>query len=155
MTRTRPGILIVAAILGVGVGFLVDQLLTASGRPTFTPAVTMPILLAVLGGFVVFLAWPIRRATRGASGSPVNPFRAVRVAALSKASSILGALFTGFAGGLALFVGTRPGDPSLGSLGTVIATAVCGALLVAAGLVAEYLCTIRKDDDDEQPGSIS
>ena len=31
-------------------------------------------------------------------------------------------------------------------------TAVCGALLVVAGLVAEHLCTIRKDDDDEQPG---
>ena len=27
-------------------------------------------------------------------------------------------------------------------------------LLVAAGLVAEYLCTIRKDDDDEQPGGV-
>ena len=26
------------------------------------------------------------------------------------------------------------------------------ALLVAAGLIAEHLCTIRKDDDDEQPG---
>ena len=37
-------------------------------------------------------------------------------------------------------------------MGTIIATAVCGALLVIAGLVAEYLCTIRKDDDDQQPG---
>lgn len=155
MTRTRPGILTVVAVLGVGVGFLVDQLLTASGRATFTPAVTMPILLAVLGAFVVVMALPIRRATRGSSAAPVNPFRAVRVAALAKASSILGALFTGFAGGLALFVGTRPGDPSLGSLSTVIATAVCGALLVAAGLVAEHLCTIRKDDDDEQPGDVA
>ena len=37
-------------------------------------------------------------------------------------------------------------------MGTIIATAVCGVLLVIAGLVAEFLCTIRKDDDDEQPG---
>jgi len=43
-------------------------------------------------------------------------------------------------------------SPSVGSLGAIIATAVCGALLIAAGLIAEHLCTIRKDDDDEQPG---
>lgn len=152
MKRTRPGILIVAAVLAVGAGFVTDQLLTASGRPTFTPAVTLPILLAVLGAFVVVLALPIRRATRGSTGAPVNPFRAVRVAALAKASSILGALFAGFGAGLALFLSTTPAPPSLGSMGTVIATIVCGVLLVAAGLVAEHLCTIRKDDDDEQPG---
>ena len=29
---------------------------------------------------------------------------------------------------------------------------VCGVLLMTAGLVAEHLCTIRKDDDDEHPG---
>jgi hypothetical protein len=34
----------------------------------------------------------------------------------------------------------------------VIAAIVGGLVLVAAGLVAEHLCTIRKDDDDEHPG---
>ncbi len=155
MKRTRPGILILAAVLGAGTGFLVDQVLTGAGRATFTPAVTLPVLLAVLGAAVVVLAVPIRRATRGAAGVRVNPFRAVRVAMLAKASSILGAVFAGFAGGLLLFVATRPVSPSLGSLSTVIATAVCGMLLVAAGLVAEHLCTIRKDDDDERPGGTS
>lgn len=152
MKRTRPGILVLAAAIGVAAGFLLDQLLTSAGRPTSTPIVTLPILLAVLAAVVVALALPIRRATRGVGTRPVNPFRAVRVAMLAKASSIVGAGFAGFAGGLALFVFTRPATPSLGSLGTVIATAASGLLLVAAGLVAEHLCTIRKDDDDEQPG---
>jgi hypothetical protein len=40
-------------------------------------------------------------------------------------------------------------------MGTTIATAICGGILVAAALVAEHLCTIRKDDDDEQPGGDS
>ena len=150
MKRTGAGILSVAAVLGVAVGFLLDQVLTSSGRPTFTPAVTLPILLVLLGAVVVVLAVPIRRSTRG-TGS-VNPFRAVRVAMLAKASSIVGAAIGGLALGLLLFLATRPVTPSLGSMATVIATAVCGALLVAAALVAEHLCTIRKDDDDEQPG---
>lgn len=152
MKRTGAGVLVVAAALGVAAGFLVDQVLTSAGRPTFTPAVTLPILLVLLGAVVIALAVPIRRATRGRPGAAVNPFRALRIAMLAKASSIVGAVIGGMAVGLLVFLGTRPVAPSLGSMGTVIATAVCGALLVAAALVAEHLCTIRKDDDDEQPG---
>ncbi len=150
MRRTGAGVLVLSAALGAAAGFLLDQLLTSAGRPTFTPAVTLPILLVLLGAVIVALALPIRRATRG--GAAVNPFRAVRVAMLAKASSIVGAAIGGLAIGLLVFLATRPVTPSLGSMATVIATAVCGALLVAAALVAEHLCTIRKDDDDEQPG---
>jgi uncharacterized protein (DUF697 family) len=71
---------------------------------------------------------------------------------LAKASSIVGAAIGGVAVGLLVFLVTRPVAPSLGSMGTIIATAISGAILVVAGLVAEHLCTIRKDDDDEQPG---
>lgn len=152
MRRTGAGVLVVSAALGVAAGFLLDQLLTSAGRPTFTPAVTLPILLVLLGAVIVALAVPIRRATRGSGTSAVNPFRAVRVAMLAKASSIVGAAIGGLAVGLLVFLATRPVTPSLGSMATVIATAVCGALLVVAALLAEHLCTIRKDDDDEQPG---
>lgn len=152
MKRTGPGILIVAALLGVAAGFLLDQGLTSAGRPTFTPAVTLPILLVLLGAFVVILALPIRRATRGDATAKVNPFRAVRVAMLAKASSLVGAALGGFGLGLLVFLVTRPVTPSVGSVGAVLATAACGGLLIAAGLVAEHLCTIRKDDDDQQPG---
>lgn len=151
MKRTGAGLLIVAAALGVAAGFLLDQALTAAGRATFTPSMTLPILLVLLGAVVIALAIPIRRATRGTLPGPVNPFWALRVAMLAKASSIVGAVVAGLAGGLALFLLTRPVPPSVGSLGAVIATAVSGAVLVAAGLYAEHLCTIRKDDDDEQP----
>ena len=82
----------------------------------------------------------------------MNPFRALRVAMLAKASSIVGAALGGFGLGLLVFLVTRPVLPAADALGTVIATAVCGGLLVAAGLFAEHLCTIRKDDDDAQPG---
>ncbi|BDV29549.1 DUF3180 domain-containing protein [Microbacterium terricola] len=152
MKRTGAVVLLSAAAAGAVIGYLLDYALTASGRATFTPAVTLPILLIVLGVFVVAMAWPIRQATRGTSTARVNPFRAVRVAMLAKASSILGAALGGVGLGLLGFLLTRPVVPSLGSLGPLIATVVCGAVLVAAGLLAEHLCTIRKDDDDEQPG---
>ena len=155
MKRTGAGVLLVAAAIGVAVGFAVDQALTATGRPTFTPVVSLPILLVLLGVVVVGLAIPIRRATHGTKRVKVDPFRAVRIAMLAKASSIVGAAVGGMGGGMWIFLATRPVTPSLGSLGTVIATTVCGAVLVVAGLVAEHLCMIRKDDDDEQPGGVS
>jgi hypothetical protein len=72
---------------------------------------------------------------------------------LAKASSLLGAVAAGFAAGLLGFLLTRPVTPSIGSMGSIIATLVAGAVLVVAGLVAEQLCTIRKDDDDDTPGN--
>lgn len=155
MKRTGAGVLLLVAALGIAAGFALDNVLTAMGRPTFTPAVSLPILLLLLGGIVLALAIPIFRATRGRAPGPVNPFRALRIAVLAKASSIVGAVTGGLAVGLLAFVLTRPATPSLGSLGTVIATAVCAVVLVAAGLIAEQLCTLRKDDDDDEPGGPS
>lgn len=165
MKRTSPLVLVSAAVLGALAGFLFDHLLTVSGRPTFTPFISLPIMLLLLGAIVVVLALPIRRAIRGprgergavaagsrpASGAPVNPFRALRIAILAKASSIVGAAIGGAGAGLAMYLLSRPVPPPLGSITAVVATAVAGAILVAAALVAENMCIIRKDDDDEPP----
>ena len=62
------------------------------------------------------------------------------------------ALVAGIAAGLLLFLVSRPVEPSLGSTGAVIAAALGALALVAAGLIAEHLCIIRKDDDDDPPG---
>ncbi|MGZ0712016.1 DUF3180 domain-containing protein (plasmid) [Coraliomargarita sp. W4R53] len=153
MKRTSASILLLAAAIGTAAGFLLDQLLTGAGRASFSPTITLPILLVMLGVFVLIMALPVRRATRGADGAPVNPFRALRTAILAKASSIVGAAVAGVAAGLVIFLLTRPVTPSLGSMSAIIATIISGVFLVAAGLIAEHLCTIRKDDDDEQPGA--
>ena len=107
MNRTGPAVLAIAAVLGAGVGFAVDQALTASGNATFTPTPALPILLAMLGALSLALAIPIRRATRGRGQGPVDPFRAVRVAMLAKAASIVGAAVGGISVGLLVFLLTR------------------------------------------------
>jgi len=152
MKRTGAVPLLAAGVIGLVVGFLIDQMLTATAQPTFTPSLMLPVLLVLLGAITVALAVPIRRATTGADGRRVDPFHAVRIAMLARASSIVGAAVTGVAVGLVLFLLTRPVSPSLGSTSAVLAAAAGGIVLVVAGLVAEHLCTIRKDDDDDQPG---
>jgi hypothetical protein len=150
--RTSPLALFTAAVLGLGAGFLVDQLLTAGGRATFTPAIGLPILLVLLGLAEILLALPIRRATRATVKVDIDPFRAVRIAVLAKASSLVGAVVAGFALGLLLFVSTRPATPDSGALLPIILTAAAGVALVVTALVAEHLCTLRKDDDDDDSG---
>jgi len=140
----------VGAIAAV-VGFGVDQLLTDAGRATFTPSWLLAVLLVLLAASVLLFARPVRRATAGTGARRVDPFRAMRIAMLAKASSIVGAAVAGVAVGLLVFLLTRPVTP-VGSLGPVIAALVGGAVLLAAALVAEHWCTIRKDDDDEHPG---
>lgn len=152
MKRTSAGMLLIAVVIGGVVGFAVDQLLTGAGRATFTPSLLLPVLLVLLAAATVAFALPIRRAINGTSGTQIDPFRAVRVAMLAKASSVVGAVIAGLAVGLLAFLLTRPVTP-VGSVGAVIAALVGGIVLLAAALVAEHLCTIRKDDDDQQPGS--
>ena len=152
MKRTGTAVLFGAGILGVVLGFGVDQLLTATGRPTFTPSILLPILLIMLAAATVLMALPIRRAITGASTTPVDPFRSLRVAMLAKASAIVGAVVAGVGLGLLAFLFTRPVSPSLGSSGAVLAAIVGGIVLLIAGVIAERLCTIRKEDDDDQPG---
>ncbi|MDQ1082806.1 MULTISPECIES: DUF3180 domain-containing protein [Microbacterium] len=153
MRRTGAGILVIALLIGGAAGFILDTVLTAMGRATFSPAASLPTILVLLGVVIVMLAVPVYRAARGRGGRRINPFQALRIAMLAKASSLLGALSLGFSLGLIVYLTTRPVTPSLGSMGTIIATLVCAVILVVAGLVAEQLCTLRKDDDDDTTGN--
>jgi hypothetical protein len=152
MKRTNPAVLLIVAVLGAGVGFLIDQVLTTVGRSTFTPGLSMALVLALVGVVVLAFAIPIRRVTQGRSQARIDPFRALRVAVLAKAGSILGSVVGGVAIGLLVFLLTRPVMPSVESMTTIITTVVASVWLVVAALIAEHLCTIRRDDDDHEPG---
>lgn len=151
MKRTSPLILILLALAGGGAGYLLDHLLTVGGRATFSPSGLLPVLLVILAGCVLAVAWPVRRSARGLSATRVDPFRAMRVAILAKASSLLGAIMTGFGSGLLVFLLSRPVGPQVGSVVSLAALVGTSLVLVAAALVAEQFCTLPKDPDDRQP----
>lgn len=150
MKRTSPMTIVACAVLGAATGYIVDLALTNSGRATYAPSIMLPVLLVALGICCLLFAWPIRRAVRDEKAPRVDPFRAVRVAVLAKASSMVGALAGSFALGLVTFVLTRPVSPAVGSMAETIATAVAGAVLVILALVAEHMCTLPKDPDDRE-----
>lgn len=149
MRRTSPGLLAVLALLGAGGGFLLDHLLTASGRSTFTPSLFLPVLLLLIAAAALGVAWPVRRSVR--SGIRIDPFRALRAATLARASSLLGAIMAGFGAGLLVFLLSRPVDPQVGSTVAMLALIGSAIILVIAALIAEQFCTLPKDPDDSEP----
>jgi hypothetical protein len=148
MKRTSVGaLLILAAIGGVG-GALLEVGLTAAGRPIIQPPLTLALALALIGGIVVSLAVPIRRLTRGKANGPIDPYYATRVLGLAKAGALTGALLTGFGIGIAFYLLSRSIVP-VGATGSVITTIIGGGVLLAGGLIAEYMCRIPPSDDDD------
>jgi hypothetical protein len=148
VTRTRPSLLIALAALGGGVGWLLETALVASGRAAFVPAITLAAALALIAVVVVALAVPVNRVVRGTNKTRIDPFYATRAVVLAKASSLTGALMTGFALAVVVFLFSRPVVPATASLVPTIATAVAAVLLVAGGLIAEKMCTLPPSDDD-------
>jgi hypothetical protein len=158
MKRTQATPLIAIALVGVLLGFLLEIAAAASGFPYIVPPISLPLTMVAVGIIVVALAWPIRQATRangtGRTVKPVNPFMAMRVAVLAKASSLSGALLLGGGGGIVLYILTRSIVPAVASLWQGIAVVIGAALLLAGGLIAEHFCAIPPSGDDHnEPGA--
>jgi hypothetical protein len=148
VNRTRPVPLVLFAAAGAAVVWLLEIALLSAGRPAAVPPTTLALSLAVIGILDLALAIPIRRAVRDRTRSRIDPFYATRVAVLSKASSLAGALAVGVGVGILIFLLTR----SVLAVSSVLmtgATVVGAIVLLVAGLIAEYLCSIPPDDDDQ------
>jgi hypothetical protein len=148
MKHTHPLTVIIYGVVGIAIGFVLEVGLVAGGLPALVPPYTITITLLAAAAIVVLLAVPIRRAIRGTSKTRINPFQAMRIVLLAKASSLVGSLIAGFGIGVIAFILTRPIVADPGSLLPSIATAAAGAVLLTAGLVAERLCTLPPDDPE-------
>ena len=155
MTRTRPTMLLLLALLGGGAGWFLETLLVSAGSPAFIPPYTLAVVLAAIGVIVVFVARPVYRAVRRTATTRVDPFYATRAVVLAKASSLTGALFGGVAAGVLVFLLTRSVVPAGGAVAMTIVTIAGSVILLAGGLIAEKMCTLPPDDDDstELPAS--
>lgn len=150
MKRTGIRDIAVALISGVSIGYLLQAVLVSNGLHLLVPPLTFSVTLTVAAVAAVVLALPIRSALTGRRKRPVNALFAARVAVFAKASSLSGALFTGFASGLAYFALTRTVLPGGATIALSVAGVVAGALLLAAGLIAERFCTLPPDDSEPE-----
>lgn len=151
MTRTKPLILVLLAVLGGGIAWFVETVMVASGQAVIVPPLTLGLALLLIGVIIVIMALPVRRVTRGEQKAHIDPFYATRVVVLAKASSLSGAILAGAGLGIIGFLITRSVVP-LGSVTVALTTAIGAIILLVAGLVAESMCAIPPADD-EKPGN--
>ncbi|WP_183091832.1 DUF3180 domain-containing protein [Mycetocola lacteus] len=153
MKRTSYGVLIGLLAIGAAVGALTNMTLAGLGRPLLTPALSLPITLLLIAGVTVFLAARIYRAIRATPRRRVDSFYAMRILVLAKAEAVTGALLSGVGLGLIGFLLSRAVSPALNSWVPLVIATVGALILCAGGLIAEYLCTLPEDTDDDLPGA--
>jgi hypothetical protein len=149
--RTSPVALIGIAIAGGAIGWLLQVGLVAAGAPSFIPSVTLYSVLFLLAVGLLLLGRPVRRLVRGTASRPVDPFFAMRVLVLAKASSLTGALILGVAAALAVYAVSRTGTVSTPAFWPDVLTGVGGLALGVAGLIVEWWCRIPPQDRTEHP----
>lgn len=151
MKHTRITTLVVVAVLSAAAAAFIEVALAKNGLPIFRLYITYGITLAVIGGIVISMAMPIRRMTRTTSAPRVDPFYATRVVMLAKACAITGALGVGVGAGVLAYLLTRS-IVGAGSIVQAVVTIVGAGILLAAGLLAERMCSIPPSDDDNEAG---
>ena len=149
MRRTRPSPLWALGLTGLVLAFLAELAAAAAGWAILVPPFTLPVALLLITAVLLTLAWRIRQSTRGAWARRVDPFIAMRVAVLAKASSLSGALLLGLGLGIVAYILTRSVIPAVASLWLAIGMALGAAILLAGGLLAEHFCTLPPDDDHD------
>lgn len=150
MKRTGLREVVVGLMVGMTVGYLLQNILVSSGAHLLVPPVSFTITVVIAAITVFSLAWPIRSVLRGTRKRPINALFASRVAMFAKASSLSGAVLTGFGAGLAYFALTRSVAPGAVTVVLLSVAVLGGALLLTAGLLAERFCTLPPGDDDAE-----
>lgn len=153
MKRTSVATLIVLILGGAILGGLLKVAAAAFGGSLSLPVV-LGVGLGLIGVIVVLLAIPIRRHARGRAPRPVDPYYATRVLVLAKACALAGALLAGGGIGITVYLVTQLDSPTGGSIGSAVALIIGAGVLLAGGLIAEYMCTVPPgdDDDDDEDG---
>jgi hypothetical protein len=147
---TKPSILILSFVPAALAAFFIASLLVERGFPVPLSPLNLTITLAAIAVVLLLLAIPIWRYRSALNQTPttrvkrVDPFYAVRVLLLAKASALAGVIFAGAHLGVVLF--QLSGAVVVQSL--VLQNAfgfIASILLSVAALITEQICRLPED----------
>ncbi|WP_127499372.1 DUF3180 domain-containing protein [Actinoplanes solisilvae] len=153
MRPTSISVLIVVVLVAAAVGWLLLSAFYETLPPLPWSPVVVLAALAIAEGLLAQNTWArIRRRKPGTP--PVDPLAVARYVALAKASSLLGALFTGFSAGV-LIVLLMKGTVAAGAdRPAAIATVVSALVLIGAALWLERACRVPKQPDSKDKNDL-
>ncbi|MFM6967572.1 MAG: DUF3180 domain-containing protein [Microbacteriaceae bacterium] len=154
MKRTRPLVLILAAVVGAPVGYLLDHILVSNGGSVYAVPWSFTATLVVFAVLIVVLGYGVRRSL-----TPRSVFRELRGSAVTvlraaKAMAVAGSFEVGYLTGFVVFMLTRPVVPEF-AVPPAVGGAVASLIVVIAALIAERFCEVPPTDSDSEtsPGS--
>ncbi|MBM2617202.1 DUF3180 domain-containing protein [Actinoplanes sp. LDG1-06] len=158
MRPTSISVLIVAGLGAAAVGWL----LLSFSYATLPDLPWSPVIvLAVLAVAEALLAQNTAARIQRKPGTPrVDPLAVARYVALAKASSLVGAISTGFSAGLLAWLAMEPTDAAHGDLPVAVGGVISAAALIGAALWLERSCRIpeqpdtKDEDDSDRPSGI-
>ncbi|MCU1420071.1 MAG: hypothetical protein JWR57_1240 [Mycetocola sp.] len=153
MKRTSPGLPIGLAVAGGAIGWLLEIGLASAGTPVLVPPYSLAVALAGIAAILVAAGWPIRQIVQGHSTRRLDPFRAMRVLLLAKASTLAGSLIGGGTAAILLYLFSRPVLPNA-AVGPAILAVLAAGVLVVAGLLVEHWCRVPPEDEQEQESAL-
>lgn len=145
----RPLTLLVVA-LAVGVlSAVLWGLVVRGGRLVPPPPLLAGVLVLVLGGFVLWWSWPVRRYVRGRARQPLDPVRAARTLALAQAGGLTGAATAGWYGGqLVVVLADLDLVANHGRAWRLAGFTLLGVALAGAGLLAQRWCRVDRPPEE-------
>ena len=161
---TDPATLVVAGLAAAAVAWLLISNLYQDLPPMIWPPVVIIAGLAVFEAVAARQLWVRihqrgdmlarprgREAAPGPAGEPVEPLAVARYAVLAKASSLAGAIFTGFYAGFLPWLLIESGrlSDAGADLPPTVAGLVASALFMVAALWLERACRVPESDDED------
>lgn len=156
MKSTKIISLVATALAVAGGAFLLTGFLVTRGYPVVLSPTNFSITLVAIAAVIALLGiplWRYRSALKKPNGGPrpkrVDPFYAVRVLLLAKATSISGSIFVGWHFGLVLFQLFSP-IVVLDAIGRNLFALIAAILMVISGFITESVCRLPDSGDDTE-----
>lgn len=157
MKPTKVLTLVGWAVPAATVGYLLSKIITSNGGQVPVTPINLLLTLVAISIILAGFAVPMLRYRRALteqkknSSSPrpkrLNPFYAVRLLILAKATAISGALFTGWHIGVIWMQLSSP--VTTDSIWQNVGALIASIFMVIVGLVVERICRIK--DDGAEP----
>ncbi|MFZ4504908.1 MAG: DUF3180 domain-containing protein [Microbacteriaceae bacterium] len=150
MKRINPLVLLGLTPFGFALGFGLDWVFVATGRPSLPVPWSLTVSLVLVGAVVVALGARVNWATKPKPGRRINPVTAVQILTLAQSAALSGAVVFGAIGGIIAFTVTRP-VLAEDALPSATAGLIASIVLVVCALIAEWLCRVPPTDPEAEP----
>jgi hypothetical protein len=145
MRPTSVSALVVAGLAAAAVAWLLLSVFYESWPPL--PWLPIIVIAALAAGEIVLAQNTAARIQRKPGAPRVEPLAVARYAVLAKASSLAGALYLGFSGGVLAWLALEPTKAARDDVPAAIAGVVASLALVGAALYLERSCRVPDQPD--------